>query len=248
MGLCCTEGVILRNYRVGEGDLIAICYTRVHGRISGIAKAACRPKSRFAGKLEPLSWSEIVFFSRDTSDLFSIDKVDLIQSFGQKAVNYRCLMQLQFLAELVSETTPDREPNDSLFRLLLLVLPQLTHPTTSDLAQIYFEIWYLKLAGLFPDFRTCHRCGCSLGFVQDVFVGPRFERILCFSCRGDFSKRVSCEAVRLLEGICRHNLTELSKKVPPVSAMQELKAVTEELLQNQFEKSFLSLRLIQEAI
>jgi DNA repair protein RecO (recombination protein O) len=230
---------------VGESDIVAVIYTRNFGRLSGIAKGARRPRSRFAGKLQPLSLSELILFSKEGRDLASIDKVDLIQSFGQRTNSYRCLMQLQFLAELLAETTPERERNDSLFRLLLLVLPQLTHPATADLAQVYFELWYLRLAGLFPEYRSCHLCKCALENTFEVFVECMTGGFFCPRCRGKCTRGLSEEAFALLGGICRQHLTELSRHVPATAAVRELGLVLEELLQNGFEKSFFSIRLIQ---
>ncbi len=160
-GLCSSEAVVLKSYPLRESDLIAVLYTRRYGRVSGVARGARRSKSRFAGKLEPLSWAELVFFSSKSSDLVTIDSADLIDSFSQRTHDYRCLLQLSFLAELLADTTPEREPSDAVFRLALLVLPHLTQPATADLAQLYLEVWYLKLAGLYPAHRHCHQCQAS---------------------------------------------------------------------------------------
>ena len=217
MEVCCTEGVVLRNYPLGESDLIAVLFTRAYGRLSGVAKGARRTKSPFVGALEPLNWVEVVFFSKEGKDLVSLDKADVIQSFAQKTQSYRGLMQLSLLAELLITTTLEREPNDSLFRLLLVVLPQLTHPATADLAQAYFEIWYLKLAGLFPDHRKCQQCRGKLE--SSVFVdGGRF---FCEPCGGKHGKGVSTEALDLLDRVGRYHLAELSRLVPTAIAVQE---------------------------
>jgi DNA repair protein RecO len=198
------------------------------------------------GKLEPLSWSEIVFFAKEGKELVSIDKVDLIQSFAQRTSSYRCLMQLNLVAELVLETTPEREPNDSLFRLILLALPQLTRVATADLAQLYFEVWYLKLAGLFPDHRSCYHCGCPLE--PDQACCASAMSFSCLQCKRGRAREVSADALRLLDAISKQHLTELSKQLPQVAAIQELGQCIEELLQRSFERSFQSLKFIQDAI
>jgi len=246
VAVCCSEGVVLRNHRLGDSDLIAVLYTRTHGRVSGVAKNACRTRSQFMGKLEPLSWSEIVFFAKEGKDLVSIDKVDLIQSFAQRTNNYRCLMQLNLVAELVLETTPEREPNDSLFRLILLALPQLTRVATADLAQLYFEVWYLRLAGLLPDHRSCYHCGRP--FEPDQACCASAMSFSCLQCQRGRAREVSPEALGLLDAISKQHLTELSKQLPQLEAIEELGQCIEEFLQRSFERSFRSLKLIQDAI
>jgi recombinational DNA repair protein (RecF pathway) len=155
-------------------------------------------------------------------------------------------MQLSFLAELLLTTTAEREPNDSLFRLITLVLPLSTQPATSDMAQLYFEVWYLKLSGLFPLYRACHHCGNSLG-EGATFVEPEMRRFSCQGCRDLRSMAFSRESWELLDGICRSHLASLSQRVPPNSALRELGGLVEGWLQSSFERSFQSLKLIRQA-
>lgn len=246
-GLCSSEAVVLRSYPLRESDLIAVLYTRRFGRVSGVARGARRSKSRFAGKLEPLSWSEVDFFAKQSADLVTIDSAELIDSFSPRTHNYRCLLQLSFLAELLADTTPEREPSDAVFRLVLLVLPHLTQPATADLAQLYFEVWYLKLAGLYPSHRFCHHCQAALDKTSAVFIGAGRHLFVCGRCQGG-SRKVSVAALALLDTIGRSHLTDIFRMDFPTTAVDELRRATESLLEQSFERSFRSLKLIcQEA-
>jgi len=242
-GLCSSEAVVLKSYPLRESDLIAVLYTRRYGRVSGVARGARRSKSRFAGKLEPLSWADLVFFGGNRSDLVTIDSADLIDSFSQRTRDYRCLLQLSFLAELLADTTPEREPSDAVFRLALLVLPHLTQPATADLAQLYLEVWYLKLAGLYPAHRYCHQCQSSLSENDAVFVGVGRSLFACGRCQTG-NRSVSLDALALLDAVGRANLANLFRSCFAPAAITELLAITESLLQQSFERSFRSLKLI----
>ena len=149
MGIRSTEAVILRTYSLGETDKIAVAYTRGYGKVRGVAQGARRSKSPFLGRLEPFNWVEMIFFEKENQELVKIDKVELLRSFGSELADYKGFLQLSFLAEVLFETTPDREPNDPLFRLLLLVLEEMQIQERSELARIYFQVWYLKISGLF---------------------------------------------------------------------------------------------------
>lgn len=234
--------MVLRSYPLRESDLIAVLYTRHFGRVSGVARGARRSKSRFAGKLEPLSWAEVGFFARKTSDLVTIDSAELIDSFSQRTRDYRCLLQLSFLAELLADTTPEREPSDAVFRLALLVLPHLTQPTTADIAQLYFEIWYLKLAGFYPSHRYCHQCQTRLLEDSSVFVGAG-RMFVCGKC-GEGGRKVSVPALALLDAIGHSHLADIYRLDFPTAAVIELRKVAESLLQQAFDRSFRSLKLI----
>ena len=49
------EGVVLRTAKLGEADRILTLLTRDHGKVRAVAKGVRRTKSRFGGRLEPLS-------------------------------------------------------------------------------------------------------------------------------------------------------------------------------------------------
>jgi DNA repair protein RecO (recombination protein O) len=55
-----TEAVVLRSLRFAEADRILHLYTRERGRMGAIAKGARKTRSRFGGRLEPLSHVELV--------------------------------------------------------------------------------------------------------------------------------------------------------------------------------------------
>src|ERR1700685_2592112 len=50
-----TEAVVLRSMRYGEADRILHLYTPGRGRVGAIAKGVRRARSRFGGRLEPVS-------------------------------------------------------------------------------------------------------------------------------------------------------------------------------------------------
>ena len=242
-GPCSSEAVVLKSYPLRESDLIAVLYTRRYGRVSGVARGARRSKSRFAGKLEPLSWAELVLFGSKSSDLVTIDSADLIDSFSQRTHDYRCLLQLSFLAELLADTTPEREPSDAVFRLALLVLPHLTQPATADLAQLYLEVWYLKLAGLYPTHRHCHQCQLRLGDDEAVFVGSGRSLFVCSRCQTG-NRGISVDALALLDTIGRSHLASLFRNCVAPAVVIEVRTIIESLLQQSFERSFRSLKLL----
>ena len=127
----------------------------------------------------------------------------------------------------------------------LLVLPHLTQPATADLAQLYFEVWYLKLAGLYPAHRRCHQCQASLGDEDAVFVGIGRHLFACGRCQTG-NRRVSLGALTLLDAIGGSHLASLFRSDFTSEDVIELRAIAEFLLQQSFERSFRSLKLISQ--
>ena len=120
-----TEAVILRTYPLKEADKIVSFFSRSYGKTRGVAARARRLKSRFGTGLEPLSHVRLWFFERESRELVSIDAVELVQSYFDAQRDYAGAVACGYLAEVCEQLLPDREPNDALFRLLLLVLERI---------------------------------------------------------------------------------------------------------------------------
>ncbi|MDD5191431.1 MAG: DNA repair protein RecO, partial [Dehalococcoidales bacterium] len=54
-----TSGVIIRKTKLGEADRILTIYTPDLGKMDAVAKGVRRPKSKMAGHLELLTYSQI---------------------------------------------------------------------------------------------------------------------------------------------------------------------------------------------
>ncbi len=117
-----TEAIVLRTYRLGEADKIASLFTRQMGRLRAVARGALRPKGRYGGVLEPLSYVRAEIFDRENRDLLHLNAVELIESFFSMQKDYRVQLAAQFLAEVGERLLPEREANERTFRLLLAVL------------------------------------------------------------------------------------------------------------------------------
>ena len=117
-----TEAIVLRTYRLGEADKIASLFTRQLGRLRAVAQGALRPKSRYGGTLEPLSYVRIWIFERENRDLLRLNSVEIIESFFDMQKDYRVQLAAQYLSEVRERLLPEREVNERIFRLLVAVL------------------------------------------------------------------------------------------------------------------------------
>jgi hypothetical protein len=103
----------------------------------------------------------------------------------------------------------------------------------------------LKLAGLYPAHRYCHQCQVQLGAGEAVFIGVGQSLFLCSHCQ-TANRSVSVDALVLLDSIERAHLATLLRRHFASAAVIELRAITESLLQQSFERSFRSLKLIRQ--
>ena len=113
-----TDAIVLRTYRIGEADKVVVFLTRDVGKIQGLAKGARRPRSRFGGSLEIGTELELTFFEKESRDLVSVDRCDIIRSGFPSSGDPILACTLAYFADLVDSFAPEREPNVKLYRLL----------------------------------------------------------------------------------------------------------------------------------
>ena len=246
MGILSSEAIILRTYPLRETDKIVVAYTRNYGKVRGVARGSRRIRSRFSGRLEPLSWVELVAFEGRNQELVSIDKVELLKGYGLSMQDYQAYLRASYLLELLMETVPEREANDSLFRLLLHVLPLLGDSHKSRLASVYFQIWHLKLAGLLPSLTACSGCGGGLSSGMGAYCQLDALGLFCRECREGSGRRIDGNVLELAGLVVRKSLPDLAVGQVALETVSALNAVAEEMVQAAFERKFDSLSLLRQ--
>lgn len=237
--------IVLRTYRVGEADKVVVFFTREYGKVRGMAKAARRPRSRFGGSLEPGTEVEVTFFEKESRELVSVDRCDIVRSrfaqFGEPIL----ATTLGYVTDLADAFVPDREPNQRLYRLLRAVVFSLSDPAAAETRARYFEAWLLRLSGVHPWRRSCPLCGASL-----VEKGARFSieerRLGCPECL-DRGLPLSPESIRFLEGVWSHP----PEAVAPPGAkgvLAELSTFQYRLIQDHLEKDLKSHHVLEEML
>jgi DNA repair protein RecO (recombination protein O) len=236
MALVNTDAIVLRTYNLAEADRIAVCLTRSAGLVRAVAKGARRMKSRFGAALEPFTLIRLAFYERENRDLVSISSAEILKSHFDLAAQPDASEVLAYMGELVSEFAPPHEANEKLFRMLSACVEALeTAPESSRLILRYFEVWLLRLAGLWPDLRSCSDCGAQLSesftACLDVEVNPHCQR-----CSRGPATRLLPETQRLVVA---------SQRLPPVEFALTFKTLSE---QSEAQLAELTHRLIVRAL
>lgn len=174
---------MLRTYPLREADLLVTLFTRLEGKVRGVARSAKKSKRRFGGALEPMTYVRAFYDVRERQELARLDACEVIESPLATEVSYARAVALAHVAELLDELLPDREANDAIFRLTLSVLHALQHASHSDLQDAlqkktgsgiwmpitYFELWLTRLVGFLPELTECIACGRSLNGSRAYF-------------------------------------------------------------------------------
>src|SRR6476660_6810241 len=177
MALRETEAIVLRTYPLREADLIVTLFTRLEGKVHGVARSAKKSKRRFGGALEPLTYVRAFYDVRERQELARLDSCEVLESPLASEVSYARAVALAHVAELLDELLPDREANDAVFRLGLSVLAGL-RGTDVWMPVTYFELWMTRLMGYLPDLSECIVCGRSLNGSR-AFFHALTDGLLC---------------------------------------------------------------------
>ena len=183
MRLVTTDAIVLRTYNLAESDRIVVCLTRDSGLVRGVAKGARRMRSRFGAALEPFTLVRLAYHEKENRDLVSISSTEILKSHFELNVKPESGEVLAYMGELITEFAPPHEADERLFRMLAASVDALavTEGAERQLTR-YFEIWLLRLAGLFPDLRSCAECGTELNDGTPTFVDADLTP-LCDRCR-----------------------------------------------------------------
>src|SRR5437867_5289879 len=134
-----SEAIVLRTYPFRESDLLVTLFTRIEGKVRGVAGAAKKSRRRFGGALEPLTYIKVAYEDRERQELARLDSCEVLESPLTSEVSYPRAVALGHVAELLDELLPDREANDAVFRLALSVLAALRG------ADVWMPITYFEI-------------------------------------------------------------------------------------------------------
>jgi len=207
------EAIVLRTYPLREADLLVTLFTRAEGKVKGVAKSAKKSRRRFGGALEPLTLVRAYWEDRERQELARIDSCDVLVSPLSDEVDYGRMVALQHIAEMLDEVMPDREANDTVFRLAWSVLQhikagQVLMPVT------YFDLWMVRLMGFLPALDTCIACGRKLGDERAWFHALA-DGLVCTADKRIASSEMSLESRQLAAQIFRTPVEKMADEPWP---------------------------------
>ena len=207
-----TEAVVLRSLRFGEADRVLHLYTESRGRLGAIAKGVRRTRSRFGGRLEPLSHVELVLH-QGSGELATVTGVNLVRSHAAAREEPYRLGDGLVGAEAMLRLFPEQEASPRAFEAVTRFLDLLDHlePPGSGSPQLdplglSFQLKLLWLAGYLPHVGSCADCG---GLGPFAGYSPRAGGVVCRGC-ADAAGTLALSAAGLagIEGLLRSPLAE----------------------------------------
>ena len=230
-----SEAIVLRTYPFRESDLLVTLFTRLDGKVRGVARAAKKSRRRFGGALEPLTYIKVAYDDRERQELVRLDSCEVLQSPLTSEVSYPRAVALGHVAELLDELLPDREANDTVFRLALSVLAQLRGPEIW-LPVTYFDLWISRLMGYLPELSECLTCGRTLNGSR-AFFHALADGLMCPEHKRLASSELSAESRNLAAQMLRAPLSSLDAAAGgKTSDAADLRKFLMQLLERHIEK------------
>jgi len=209
-----TEAVVLRSLRLGEADCVLHLYTLARGRVGAVAKGVRKTRSRFGGRLEPLSLVELSLH-QGSGELQTVTGADLIRSHRRAREDpYRLhvgLIGMEAMLRLFSEQEANARAFEALTRFLDVLETETTdvaerarRPALDPLA-LSFQLKLLWLSGYLPHLGSCAECGADGPLAA---YSPRAGGAVCRSCAVDGALVLTVEGIRAMEALLRRPLAE----------------------------------------
>jgi DNA repair protein RecO (recombination protein O) len=245
MALRESEAIVVRTYPLREADLLVTLFTRLEGKVRGVARSAKKSKRRFGGALEPLTHVRAFYDVREGQELARLDSCEVMDSPLAAEVSYARAVALGHIAELLDELLPDHEANDAIFRLALSVLRVLTG-SALWMPVTYFELWLTRLTGLLPELTECVVCGRNLNGSRAWFHALA-DGLMCADDKRLASSEISAESRALAAQMFRAPAESFAERPWPKSQAADLRKFLMQILERHIEKKLVTAVMLEKA-
>ena len=231
------QGVVLRTIKLGEADRIVTFVTQGHGKVRAVAKGVRKTKSRFGGRLEPITHLALQFYEGRELDV--VTQADTIDHFRAVRDDLDRVAKATSMLEAVDQVAQEREPNPRLYQMLVGALRALAAGNAPLIVPGFF--WkLLSLEGAHPILDGCASCGSD-----DIDGLCAFDLAeggaLCRDCRRGLA--VSPEALALVRLILGGGLAD-ALNLPASSATHEVDHLASHSLEQHLERRLRSLHVL----
>lgn len=219
-----TEAIVIKKTKLGEADRILTLYTPGLGKIQAVAKGIRRPRSKLAGHLELLTYSQISFARGRNLD--TITGSQTIDSFLPLKSDLSLTAYTLYVTELVNQFTAEHVEDRPLFQLLLDTMRRLCLTENRELLLRHFELHLLKEVGYRPQLQECVVCRQPLKPVVSYF-STSGGGMLCPDCRlsQNMVHPLSVEALKVLRWLQDSDFDTVSRLQMETELSQELEMV-----------------------
>ena len=147
-----TEAIVLRKMDYRETSQIVTLFTREKGKMAVLAKGARLLKSRFGSSLQPMSYTQVVFYHKPTRGLQTLSESAHVQPFHRISRDLEKISIGWRIVELVYALMEEEQQHPQVFNLLVEVLGRLDEADVHAINLLpYFQMRLATVLGFAPD-------------------------------------------------------------------------------------------------
>ncbi len=183
MSITKTEALVLKSIKFGDTSKIATLYSKNYGKIKVIAKGIRKPKSKLAGALQTFSYVQIVFYKKQTTEIYLLSQSEILHSYQLFTKDINRYVFASAAIELLDRLISGEESHPEIFELTLETFSFIERCPRKSLEKSFW-VYALKLADLLgyrPKLNQCVVCGTP---IPDglVLFSPDKGGIVCKKC------------------------------------------------------------------
>ena len=234
-----TEAVVLRSLDYGETSQIVTLFTREKGKLGVMAKGARRPKSSFGATLQPMAYTQVVFYYKPTRTLQTLSESSHVESFHSLRRDLESITVGLRIVELVDALMEEEDAQPEVFTLLVRTLRRL------DIAETRVtNLW------LYTQLRLARMLGVAPAVERDrVEAVTGDEGLLSLADGGVYPdgtrdaapaepRRASRAALRAYAVCARADLDTVMRLEMTPAVRREVEALVRDFLRYQFDDAY----------
>lgn len=189
-----TDGLVVREYELGEHDKMLTLLTPAYGRIPVIAKGARSLRNKYMTPARLFTYANYELHRR--GDMTWLRSAEIIEPFPQLEREITRLYLAQYLADLACELSGEGEPAVDILRLTLNSLYAVCRGVKDQrLIKGTFEWRAAGYSGYLPELGNCHVCGAADARSNDdggiCYLDVMNGALMCASCAAGRMERDS---------------------------------------------------------
>jgi DNA repair protein RecO (recombination protein O) len=179
-----TQALILQTMDYRETSRIITAFSEDFGKVKFIAKGVQKPKSKMGAALQSIVCSEVVFYKKETKDMYLVKEAEISDFFPHIHSNLLRYRYGVVIADFLYNLLAPEQTSRTLFQYSVFVLKKLDTVRKQDLSPILasFLIKGSELLGFKIELDHCAVCG------KNDFVPLYFSHgsggLVCEKCTG----------------------------------------------------------------
>lgn len=204
-----TDGLVIREQRIKEGDKVITILTRDKGVIRSFVNGANNIKSPKTTATGLITYSQFDIYLNSKGN-YIIDDAHAKEVFMPLRQDIDKMALSQYFCELCEQFAPRDANAEGILRLTLNSLYMLAHNKLPiELIKCIFELRLMSVSGYMPDLVGC--CECHIYEDDNMYFLPDSGQLICKSCKTENTGR-SILTGKTVTNVMRHCVySELNK-------------------------------------